>query len=148
MGLTSQSFQIPMRARSGSHELDVHLFAPIDYELQRLPAIIICHGFGGIKETTSPAIARIYAANSYAAFTFDCRGFGKSQGPRWEFDPKAECEDVMAMCGFVESQPFVDANRIGLHGSSFGGEVAVMAATHDQRVCSVVIVAAVTDGEK
>ena len=45
---------------------------------RRLPGIVLCHGFTGIKELILPDYARRFAAAGYVALAFDYRGFGES----------------------------------------------------------------------
>ena len=42
--------------------------------------IVMCHGFGGVKEGVLPGLATLLAGAGYTALTFDFRGFGGTGG--------------------------------------------------------------------
>ena len=68
------------------------------------PGIVLCHGFTCIKELILPDYARRFAAAGFAALTFDYRGFGESEGPRW----RRSCSSSMriaASCSGVALLP-------------------------------------------
>jgi len=58
------------------------------------PGVVLCHGFTGIKEFILPEYACRFAAAGYAALTFDYRGFGESEGPRWRLIPWEQVTDI------------------------------------------------------
>ena len=105
------------------------------------PAVIVAHGYGGIRKTTTPETARSYARAGYASIIFDYRGFGDSGGERWLLLPQNEVDDVRSAVTFLASHDRINQNRIAIHGCSFGGAVAVAAAAVDERIrcaiCSV-----------
>jgi hypothetical protein len=127
---------------------------------QRLPAIVLCHGWGGVKQHLNQHIAPRFAAAGFVVLSFDYRGWGDSdsrlviQGPmpqpdeqgmvtvkalavRELVDPFDQQEDIDAAITFVEGEPMVDAQRIGIWGSSFGGGHVIWRAAHDTRVKAV-----------
>jgi dipeptidyl aminopeptidase/acylaminoacyl peptidase len=53
-------------------------------------------------------------------------------------DPRDQQEDIDAAISFVEGEPMVDNDRIGLWGSSFGGGHVIWRAARDPRVKCVV----------
>jgi hypothetical protein len=84
----------------------------------------------------------------YVVLSFDYRGFGKSEGPRWRLIPMEQVEDIRSGIDFLIQQPEVDATKIGLFGNSFGGANVVYAAALDQRVKCVVSAVPFGDGER
>ena len=44
----------------------------------KLPAIILCHGWGGLRAHLNAAIAPLFARAGYVVLTFDYRGWGDS----------------------------------------------------------------------
>ena len=44
----------------------------------KLPAIILCHGWGGIRSHLNAAYAAHFARAGYVVLTFDYRGWGDS----------------------------------------------------------------------
>jgi dienelactone hydrolase len=137
------------------------LFYPKNIETgQKLPAIVLCHGWGGTKEHLNNPVygyAPQFAAEGYFVLTFDYRGWGESdsrlvvrdkmpepdengevtvraQVIRDVVSPVERVEDISACISWLELEPGVDRNRIGLWGTSFGGGNVVSMAAHDERV--------------
>lgn len=110
------------------------------------PAIVVCHGFGGLKEGTPPPIARRLASLGYVCLSFDYRGFGESGGAPGRLIPLEQVEDIRNAITFLETRADVNPDRIGLYGTSFGGGNVSYVAAHDERVQCTVATVSVTDG--
>jgi dienelactone hydrolase len=127
----------------------------------KLPAIILCHGWGGLRAQLNKDYAPVFAKAGYAVLTFDYRGWGDSdsrlvikgkmpkpdekgevmvraQAIRELVDPRDQVEDITNCIHFISGEPIVDPNRIGLWGTSNGGRHVVYVAEHDQRVKCIV----------
>ncbi len=127
----------------------------------KLPGIILCHGWGGLRLHLNAAIAPLFAEAGYIVLTFDYRGWGDSdsrlvikgampapdaQGEvtvraravRELVDPFDQTEDIIAALDFLSGEPGVDTKRIGLWGTSFGGGHVVYVAAKDNRVRCIV----------
>ena len=78
------------------------------------------------------AIFQVLAQRSIAAFRFNFRGVGKSEGDFGE--GITEQEDVKAALAFISTTPDIDQKRTGLAGYSFGAGVALPVALQDERV--------------
>ena len=50
----------------------------------KLPSVILCHGFAGIREILLPQYAELFSQNGFAALVFDYRGFGNHGNHRGE----------------------------------------------------------------
>jgi alpha-beta hydrolase superfamily lysophospholipase len=111
-------------------------------------AVLVCHGFGAHQERYLPDIANYLCGQGYIVMTFDYRGFGESEGPRWRLIPLEQIADIRNALTFLQVQDGVDASSVGLYGTSFGGANVVYAAAVDQRVKCVVSVVGVGCGEK
>jgi uncharacterized protein len=98
------------------------------------PGIVLCNGFGGIKDLMLPAIADHFAGRGMAVLRFDHRGFGASTGTRWRLLPMEQVEDIRSAITWISAHPRVDPARLGLYGTSFGGANAIVAAALDDRV--------------
>lgn len=85
------------------------------------PAIILCHGFCGIRETLLPSFAEEFTQAGFSTITFDYRGFGDSDGERGRLVPTMQIDDIISVVNWAIEQPSIDAQRIGLWGTSFGG---------------------------
>jgi len=103
------------------------------------PAITMAHGFAGVKEHGLERFARAFADAGFVVLVHDHRGFGASDGsPRNDIDPWVQIADWRRAISFLESQPFVDPDRIGLWGSSYAGGHAIVLGATDRRLRAVV----------
>ncbi len=88
-----------------------------------VPGAVLCHGFGSSHRAMN-ASARIMAKQGIAAFIFDFRGHGASEGA---VDDRM-AEDVVDAWDTLKQFPQVDGNRMGLIGHSLGAMSAITAA--------------------
>src|SRR6201997_4551670 len=103
------------------------------------PAITMAHGFAGVKEHGLARFAEAFAAAGFVVLVHDHRGFGASAGsPRFDIDPWVQIADWRRAISFLESQPLVDADRIGLWGTSYAGGHAIVLGATDRRLRAVV----------
>lgn len=110
------------------------------------PVIILCNGFGGIKDLMLPAIADHFVGRGMAALRFDHRGFGESTGTKWHLLPMEQVEDIRNALTWASGHPRVDPARVGLYGTSFGGANAIVTAALDSRVRAVATCVSVGNG--
>src|SRR3982750_3208930 len=105
----------------------------------RRPTVVMAHGFSAVKEMYFDAFAEVFAAAALNALVFDNRNFGASDGePRQEIDPWQQVRDYRHAITWAQTRSEVDADRIGVWGSSYsGGHVLVLGAI-DKRVKAVV----------
>jgi fermentation-respiration switch protein FrsA (DUF1100 family) len=103
------------------------------------PAITMAHGFAGVKEHGLELFARAFADAGFVVLVHDHRGFGASGGsPRFDVDPWVQIADWRRATSFLESHPAVDADRIGLWGTSYAGGHAIVLGATDRRLRAVV----------
>lgn len=103
------------------------------------PAITMAHGFAGVKEHGLDRFARFFADAGFVVLVHDHRGFGASDGsPRFDVDPWVQIADWRRAISFLESRPEVDADRIGLWGTSYAGGHAIVLGATDRRLRAVV----------
>ena len=103
------------------------------------PAITMAHGFAGVKEHGLERFARFFADAGFVVLVHDHRGFGASDGtPRYDIDPWTQIADWRRAISFLEAQPSVDPERIGLWGSSYAGGHAIVLGATDRRLRAVV----------
>jgi fermentation-respiration switch protein FrsA (DUF1100 family) len=97
--------------------------------------VVMAHGLSAVKEMHLDDFAQAFAAGGLAALVFDNRNFGASDGePRQEIDPWAQVRDYRHAITWAQTRPEVDADRIGVWGSSYsGGHVLVLGAI-DKRI--------------
>lgn len=111
------------------------------------PVIVLCHGFCGIREILLPAFAQAFAEAGFAAITFDYHGFGDSDGERGRLVPAMQIADILTVVRWAQQQPALDAQRIGLWGTSFGGCHVFGAAAQMPEIKCLVSQLAFADGE-
>ena len=107
------------------------LHLPLEPQDKPVPCILMLHGFTG--QSLEPHrffahIARAFAKNGIAAFRFDYRGSGNSEGDFSEMTAQREVQDARAALRLLESRPELDRARFGLLGLSMGGMVAALTA--------------------
>jgi fermentation-respiration switch protein FrsA (DUF1100 family) len=103
------------------------------------PAIAMAHGFSAVKEMALDAYAERLCAAGFGVLVYDHRNFGASGGePRQEIDPWGQVWDFRRALDWLEGRAEVDADRLGLWGSSFSGGEAIILAACDERVRAVV----------
>jgi pimeloyl-ACP methyl ester carboxylesterase len=91
---------------------------------------------------------RRLCAAGWFVFTFDYRGFGRSEGQRGRHRPLEQAQDAYDALSCMQTIEGVDPARLGVFGTSFGGAHALWVSAHDERVRCVVTSAAVTNGER
>jgi uncharacterized protein len=140
--------------------LAAELFSLKSLAGQKLPTIIMSHGWGGTAaQLRGDAVA--FARAGYLVVAFDYRGWGASEsrvilaqpapeekkGQRFTaevievrevVDPLDQANDLQNVIHWVQAEPQCDTARIGLWGSSFSGGNVVYAAARDPRVKAVV----------
>jgi fermentation-respiration switch protein FrsA (DUF1100 family) len=110
-----------------------------DQRSDRVPTIVMAHGFSAVKEMYLDSFADAFAEAGLAAVVFDNRNFGASDGePRQEIDPWQQVRDYRDAITFAETLSETDANRIGIWGSSYSGGHVLVVGAIDRRVKCVV----------
>jgi uncharacterized protein len=125
---------------SGAVSCAGHLFLPEPKAGtdQRLPVVILAHGFSGTMDRLVPHAER-FAAGGIAALVFDYRGFGESGGqPRQVVDLPSQHQDLRAAIAWVRGREELDPDRVALWGNSLGGAHVVSVAADDPRIAAVV----------
>jgi pimeloyl-ACP methyl ester carboxylesterase len=89
-------------------------------------AIEFLHGSGPEGRWASCYLAQKFAERGILALIYDKRGVGQSTGDWQKVGFDALAEDAVAGIRFLQSQPEVDATRIGIYGHSQGGTIAPM----------------------
>jgi uncharacterized protein len=105
----------------------------------KAPAIVMAHGFSAVKEMYLDSFAEHFCAAGLAAVVFDNRNFGASDGEvRQEIDPWVQVRDYRHAITWTRMQREVDAEHIGVWGSSYSGGHALVVGAIDRRVKCVV----------
>jgi uncharacterized protein len=142
-----------MDTRSVSFEssglrLDGDLHLPEESAGERLPGVVVCSGYQGLKDIHPARFARFFVPAGFACLGFDYRGFGKSEGRPGHLFPQEQVEDTIAAVDLLASVPEVDPARIALVGWGLGGGIVIAAAAAEPRVRAVVSLNAIGDGRR
>jgi uncharacterized protein len=139
----------PVSFYSEGVKLAGDLFLPADVKPgDRRAGIVLCHGYTGVRSIYLPDNARVLAEAGYVVMSFDYKGWGDSEGPKSRLAPYSRVADVQAALTFLGAQPEVDATRLGIYGTSYGGATVVFVAAVDLRVRCVVSVVGVGNGAR
>lgn len=138
------------------------LFVPDDLkDGERRATVLLCHGWAGPKAHLSRTYAPFFCEAGFVCLTFDYRGWHESDSRlvtmdkqpevdadgymtvrakpvREVVDPLDQNRDIHNAIDYLLAEPTVDASRLGLWGSSFGGGHVVYVAGTDPRVKAVV----------
>ncbi|MCE7002529.1 alpha/beta hydrolase [Kibdelosporangium philippinense] len=118
--------------------LSAWLYIP-DNATKPLPTVTMCIGFAGIKDALLPEFATAFTEAGFVTILHDHRGFGASTGePRYDVNPWQQIADWRRVISYLESRPEVDADRIGLWGTSYSGGHALVLGATDRRLKAVV----------
>lgn len=134
--------------------LHYQLYKPVGFEESKsYPVIIEVYGGPGVQRvnnTWTKAWHQYLAQNGYLVFLLDNRGStnrGRDfETPIYRHLGKVEVEDQKTGVEFLRSLPYVDDERIGIFGWSYGGYMALMTLFKaPQDFAAAVSVAPVTD---
>lgn len=137
--------------RRGKYDIDAWLLKPVDFDpAQRYPLVIDIHG--GPNSWYGPAFSNVQQALASAGFAVvfsNPRGSG-SYGR--EFTQQVlrdwggeDYLDLMAVVDKTIEQPWIDRERLGVYGYSYGGFMTSWIIGHTDRFDGAVIGAPVVD---
>jgi dienelactone hydrolase len=134
------------------------LYKPKDLKAnEKLPGILLVAGWGGSKENLKRNYAPQFAKRGFIVLAFDYKSWGQSDGPLVPIDSLAQTEeaaevdlnathirkvvnpysmlaDVRASLNYLSGEPQVMTDNLGIWGTSFGGALAVVMASSDDRI--------------
>lgn len=138
------------------------LYLPRDMkDGEKRAAVLFCAGTGGTKKGNGALYAKRFVAEGFVVLAFDYRGWGesdcklmmtepmpvpdekgdvtvKAKPIRWQMDLADQTFDIRCALSFLAGEPCVDAERIGIFGTSYGGGLVMWVAGNDARVRCVV----------
>jgi dienelactone hydrolase len=123
----------------------------------KIPGILLVHGWGGVKAHMNRAYAPQFAELGFLVLSFDMRSWGESDGflladqalplsaetkavsiegqhVRVIVDPLEMLEDARAALAYLVGESQVQADNIGIWGTSMGGGLALVTGANDSRV--------------
>ncbi len=137
---------------------------------ERRPAVLLCHGWGGLKEHLNATYAPWFCKAGLIVMTFDYRGWGESESKLVMLEKQAvpdeqgvvavrarairevvdrfdQILDITNCLDYLVGEPAVDVDRIGLWGSSYGGGHVSTMAARDSRVKAIVAQVSAQQGD-
>lgn len=158
--MTYEIVRTPVTIWSEGSRLAAEVLRPAGPREPR-PAILLCHGWAGLKEHLADRYASAFAQAGYVCLVFDYRGWGDSDGRmisvagapalteageqtlsvhviRDLVDPVDQVADIRACLAWLLTEDGVDPQRVGLWGSSYGGGHVIVVAGDDPRPRAVV----------
>lgn len=91
------------------------------------PVIILCHGFITSKDSfTNSKLERILNKNNISTFRFDFFGHGESEGDLKDVTISEAVDDILNAIKYLKNKSY---SKIGLVGSSFGGNASIIVAS-------------------
>ena len=105
----------------------------------KLPIVVMGNGYATEWQFGTQSFIDAFTGAGIATLNFDYRSFGQSDGtPRQVVDIPGQQEDFLAAVAHAKAQPWVDASRIVIWGSSLGGGHAISTAAKLPDVCAMV----------
>lgn len=136
---------VRMRFESGGQQCVGTLYRP-DRPTDA-PVVVMGNGFAAERTFGLPRFAERFAEHGYAAFVFDYRHFGDSEGdPRQLVDVDRQVEDYRAAMAAVRDADGVDPTRVVLWGVSLSGGHVFRVAAEATGVAGVVAQMPMLDG--
>lgn len=119
-----------------------NLYIPKDANPKvKLPAIVIGHPMGAVKEQSSNLYAQKLAEQGFATLAIDVSFWGESEGtPRNAVLPDVYSESFNAAVDFLGSHSLIDRDRIAALGICGSGSFVISAAKIDPRIKAIATV--------
>ena len=117
MPTRDEAFEISV----GDHRIAATLIVPDT----RMPGVLFLHGWGGNQTQYAPR-AREIAALGCACLTVDMLGHAKTQPRQAAVTRAHNLQDAVAAYDALVAESDVDANKIAVIGSSYGGYLATI----------------------
>ncbi|MHB8587955.1 MAG: alpha/beta hydrolase [Candidatus Dormibacteraceae bacterium] len=133
---------------SNGYRLVGVLHVPDGEDGRARPGVVVCGGFGAVKELRTPGVCEWLADAGFISMRFDYQGFGEAEGPKWRLIPLEQVQNIRDALTALTEQPEVDATRIGVFGNSWGGAPAVVATAADPRARCVVTCGSPMNGQR
>lgn len=113
----------------------------------KVPAVLLSHGFACVRTMRNvPEVAQALVDAGIAALTLDFRFLGESPGePRQTVSPFHQRQDLHNALTWLSEHPQIDADRLGIWGTSYSGGHVLQVAAFDRRVKAVVSQVPATD---
>lgn len=126
-------------------------YTPDNHSGDKLPAVVLAHGFSALKEMDLNTFAAEFTSKlPIAALVYDNRGFGDSDHkegqPRSEIVPSLQISDYSDAITYVSQRSEVNPDKIAIWGSSYSGGHVLYVGAVDRRVKAVLSQAPLVSG--
>ncbi len=137
-----------IKSADGKTDLYTRMFKPANFNAsKKYPTIVYVYGGPHIQLISNSWLGganlwfQLMAEKGYVIYTVDSRGT-MFRGRDFEQSTfrqlgKVEMEDQLKGVDYLKSLPFVDTNRIGIHGWSFGGFMTTSLMSRNNKIFKV-----------
>jgi len=109
---------------------------------KKYPCVILSHGLISSKESSKYiALSESLAEKGIASCRFDYHGCGESGGDISATTLTIRTENLDSVFQYIFAHHFIDREKIGILGSSFGGATCIIKASKDKRVKCIALLA-------
>ena len=103
------------------------------------PTVVMAHGYSAVGDVVLDRFAEAFAQAGIGAVVFDNRNLGAIGGTRGrKSTPRRQSRDYRDAITWASGLPEVDAERIGIWGSSYSGAHVLVVGAIDRRVKCIV----------
>ena len=140
-------------AAADGTELHYRIFKPNDLKAgEKRPSVTIVYGGPHVQRVTdnwSVGLSKMLAHHGFVVFQMDNRG-SSNRGKKFEDVlyrkmGQPEVEDQKIGADWLKSQPFIDADKMGVYGWSYGGYMSLMMLGQTDKYKAGVVGAPVTE---
>jgi dipeptidyl aminopeptidase/acylaminoacyl peptidase len=128
-----------------NNELQGWIITPPGFDpARKYPSIMEIHG-GPLTQYGKFFMHEFYYLAAHGYVVYFCnprggRGYGEAHSSAiWGNWGSVDYDDLMAWADYMAAQPYIDANRMGITGGSYGGYMTVWTIGHTQRFKAAVV---------
>lgn len=133
--------KVPTSFYSVGFKLDASFYWPdANDDATDEPLFIICSGFTGLKHIHPERFAQSLTGHGYPCFSFDYRGFHKSEGRRNWINLEEQAQDIVYAVSYVTSHQDTSGRPVVLMGWGMGGGLIIEASRLAPQVSALVAV--------
>ncbi len=126
---------------SDGEKIAAHLFLPEDYEAgKKYPAVIVSPPATSVKEQTAGIYAEVLSKKGFVTLAFDPRGWGKSEGIPFVFNPDWQVRDSRNAVNYIMTLDATDKDNIFNLGICMGAGWAAFETAFDSRIKALSII--------